>query len=141
VAFFLAPAVFFAVGFFLAATFAGGFFFSAAVFAGGFFFTAPLAAGFFSEPAMLLASVGGAPVSTGIAYQLIPKVSADKIPMYTPGFGRTSAQDGRVFEWVFNAPTNYWDGASIAVKYLLDEHGGCALYRAFVLDVETTSDR
>ena len=65
-----------------------------------------------------------APVSTGIAYQLIPKVTADKIPMYTPGLGRTSSQDGRVFEWVFNAPTNYWDGASIAVKYLLDEHGG-----------------
>ncbi len=64
------------------------------------------------------------PVSTGIAYQLIPKITVDKFPMYTPGFGRTSAQDGRVFEWVFNAPTNYWDGASIAIKYLLDESGG-----------------
>ena len=64
------------------------------------------------------------PLSTGITYQLIPKVSADKIPLYTPGYGRTSAKNGRVFEWVFNAPANYWDGASVAVKYLLDQNGG-----------------
>ncbi|HRO14565.1 MAG TPA: ABC transporter substrate-binding protein [Paracoccus sp. (in: a-proteobacteria)] len=64
------------------------------------------------------------PLSTGITYQLIPKVSADKIPLYTPGYGRTSAKDGRVFEWVFNAPANYWDGASVIVKHLLDLNGG-----------------
>ena len=64
------------------------------------------------------------PLSTGITYQLIPKVSADKIPLYTPGYGRTSAKNGKVFEWVFNAPANYWDGASVAVKYLLDQSGG-----------------
>ena len=44
--------------------------------------------------------------------------------MYTPGYGRTSAKDGAVFPWVFNAPANYWDGASVAVKYLLDQNGG-----------------
>ncbi|MFI0395763.1 ABC transporter substrate-binding protein [Paracoccus jiaweipingae] len=64
------------------------------------------------------------PLSTGITYQLIPKIGADKIPLYTPGYGRTSAKDGKVFEWVFNAPANYWDGASVAVKHLLDENGG-----------------
>ncbi|MDS9466871.1 ABC transporter substrate-binding protein [Paracoccus sp. MBLB3053] len=64
------------------------------------------------------------PLSTGITYQLIPKVSADKIPLYTPGYGRTSAKNGKVFEWVFNAPANYWDGASVVVKYLLDQNGG-----------------
>lgn len=64
------------------------------------------------------------PFSTGITYQLIPKVSADKIPMLTPGYGRTSAKDGSVFEWVFNAPANYWDGASVIVKHLLDQNGG-----------------
>ncbi|MDI6835781.1 MAG: ABC transporter substrate-binding protein, partial [Rhizobiaceae bacterium] len=41
------------------------------------------------------------PLSTGITYQLIPKVSADGIPLYTPGYGRTSAANGKVFEWVF----------------------------------------
>ncbi|RJL18341.1 ABC transporter substrate-binding protein [Paracoccus siganidrum] len=64
------------------------------------------------------------PLSTGITYQLIPKAAADQIPLYTPGYGRTSAKNGAVFEWVFNAPANYWDGASVAVKYLLDENGG-----------------
>ena len=64
------------------------------------------------------------PLSTGITYQLIPKVAVDKIPLYTPGYGRTSAKDGKIFEWVFNAPANYWDGASVAIKHLLDENGG-----------------
>ncbi|WP_151720622.1 ABC transporter substrate-binding protein [Gemmobacter serpentinus] len=64
------------------------------------------------------------PLSTGITYQLIPKVTADKIPLYTPGYGRTSAANGKVFEWVFNYPANYWDGASVAIKHLLDQNGG-----------------
>ncbi|WP_343080702.1 ABC transporter substrate-binding protein [Ostreiculturibacter nitratireducens] len=64
------------------------------------------------------------PLSTGITYQLIPKVSQDGIPLYTPGYGRTSAANGKVFEWVFNYPANYWDGASVAIKYLLDQNGG-----------------
>ncbi len=65
-----------------------------------------------------------APLSTGITYQLIPKVSADKVTLYTPGLGRTSSKNGAAFEWVFNAPANYWDGASVAIKYLLDQNGG-----------------
>ncbi len=62
------------------------------------------------------------PLSTGITYQLIPKVTADGIPMLTSGLGRTSAKNGKVFKWVFNFPVNYWDGASIMVKYLLSEN-------------------
>ena len=64
------------------------------------------------------------PLSTGITYQLIPKVTADNIPMLTTGLGRTSAKNGRVFSHVFNFPANYWDGASVAVKHMLDEEGG-----------------
>ena len=64
------------------------------------------------------------PLSTGITYQLIPKVTADGIPMHTLGYGRTSAANGKVFSHVFNYPANYWDGASVAIKYLLDENGG-----------------
>ncbi len=63
------------------------------------------------------------PLSTGITYQLIPKVTADKHVLYTPGYGRTSAANGKVFEWVFNYPANYWDGASVAIKYLLSQNG------------------
>ncbi len=64
------------------------------------------------------------PLSTGITYQLIPKVTADDIPLHTMGYGRTSAANGKVFSHVFNYPSNYWYGASIAIKYLLGENGG-----------------
>lgn len=64
------------------------------------------------------------PLSTGITYQLIPRVTEDKIPLHTMGYGRTSAADGTSFEWVFNYPGTYWDAASIIVKYLLEENGG-----------------
>ncbi|MEM9318588.1 MAG: ABC transporter substrate-binding protein [Pseudomonadota bacterium] len=64
------------------------------------------------------------PLSTGITYQLIPRVSADGIPLHTMGYGRTSAANGEVFEWVFNYPANYWDAASVMINYLLDENEG-----------------
>jgi branched-chain amino acid transport system substrate-binding protein len=64
------------------------------------------------------------PLSTGITYQLIPKVTADNIPLHTLGYGRTSAANGKVFSNVFNYPANYWNGASGAVNYLLEENGG-----------------
>ncbi len=64
------------------------------------------------------------PLSTGITYQLIPKASADGIPVHSMGYGRTSAANGKVFEWVFNYPATYWDGASIAVKHIMDQEGG-----------------
>ncbi|MGI9394921.1 MAG: ABC transporter substrate-binding protein [Boseongicola sp.] len=64
------------------------------------------------------------PLSTGITYQIIPKASVDQIPIHSMGYGRTSAANGKVFEWVFNYPTNYWNGASIAVNHILDENGG-----------------
>ncbi len=64
------------------------------------------------------------PLSTGITYQLIPKTTADNIPMHTMGYGRTSAKNGKVFSHTFNYPANYWDGASGAINYLLDANGG-----------------
>ncbi len=64
------------------------------------------------------------PLSTGITYQLIPRASADGIPVHSAGYGRTSAVNGKVFEWIFNYPTNYWNGASIAVKHILELNGG-----------------
>ncbi len=64
------------------------------------------------------------PLSTGITYQLIPKVTADGIPMHTMGYGRTSAKNGMVFSNVFNYPANYWDGASHAINHILGENGG-----------------
>ena len=64
------------------------------------------------------------PLSTGITYQLIPKATADNIPLHTAGYGRTSAKNGKVFSHVFNYPVNYWDGASVGVNHFKDVAGG-----------------
>lgn len=60
------------------------------------------------------------PMSTGITYQLIPRASADGIPIHSMGYGRTSAANGKVFPFVFNYPANYWNGASAVVNHLLE---------------------
>ncbi len=64
------------------------------------------------------------PLSTGITYQLIPKAAVDEIPIFSMGYGRTSAVNGRVFPWVFNFPATYWDQASVFVKYIAEQEGG-----------------
>ena len=64
------------------------------------------------------------PLSTGITYQLIPKATADGIPVHSMGYGRTSAANGAVFSHIFNYPGTYWDAASIIVKHIADQEGG-----------------
>ena len=64
------------------------------------------------------------PLSTGITYQIIPRAARDEIPIHSMGYGRTSAVNGEVFNWTFNYPANYWDGASVIINYLLDENDG-----------------
>ncbi|QPH53044.1 ABC transporter substrate-binding protein [Pontivivens ytuae] len=64
------------------------------------------------------------PLSTGITYQLIPKATADDIPIHSMGYGRTSAANGEVFSHVFNYPANYWQAASGIVNHMLEENGG-----------------
>lgn len=66
------------------------------------------------------------PVSTGTTYQLIPKAAVDEIPIFSMGYGRTSASNGRVFPWVFNFPATYWDQASVLTKYIGEREGGIA---------------
>ncbi len=64
------------------------------------------------------------PLSTGITYQLIPKTTVDKIPVFSMGYGRTSAANGAVFPWVFNFPATYWSQATALVQYIADQEGG-----------------
>ena len=64
------------------------------------------------------------PLSTGITYALIDRASADKIPLVTTGYGRTSASYGPVFPYVFTAPITYWAGADVVVNYIADQEGG-----------------
>ncbi len=64
------------------------------------------------------------PLSTGITYSLIEKATADKIPIISMGYGRTSAADGRVFPYVFPLITTYWSQATVMVKFIGQKEGG-----------------
>lgn len=56
------------------------------------------------------------PWSTGITLQVLPKSNVDKIPILAPGYGFSAMQDGKTFQWAFNPPSSYWDGASMILK-------------------------
>jgi branched-chain amino acid transport system substrate-binding protein len=64
------------------------------------------------------------PLSTGITYSLIDKATADRIPIISMGYGRTSAADGRVFPYVFPLITTYWSQATVMVKFIAQKIGG-----------------
>jgi branched-chain amino acid transport system substrate-binding protein len=64
------------------------------------------------------------PLSTGITYALIERATADKIPIFSMGYGRTDASDGRVFPYVFTMPTTYWSQATAMIEYIGKEEGG-----------------
>ncbi len=53
------------------------------------------------------------PWSTGITLQVLPKSNVDKIPILAPGYGFSAMQDGKTFQWAFNPPSSYWDGAEM----------------------------
>jgi branched-chain amino acid transport system substrate-binding protein len=61
------------------------------------------------------------PWSTGITLQVLPKTNVDKIPILAPGYGFSPMADGKVFQWAFNPPATYWDGASMILE---DMSGG-----------------
>jgi branched-chain amino acid transport system substrate-binding protein len=64
------------------------------------------------------------PLSTGIAYGILDRVAADKIPLTTLGYGRSDAANGKVFPYVFPLITSYWNQAAAMVKYLGEKSGG-----------------
>ena len=58
------------------------------------------------------------PWSTGITLQVLPKTNVDKIPLLAPGYGFSPMADGKTFQWAFNPPSSYWDGASMILKHI-----------------------
>lgn len=64
------------------------------------------------------------PLGTGIAYGILDRVSVDKIPMTTMGYGRSDAANGQVFPYVFPLITSYWNQAAGMIKHLGDKVGG-----------------
>ncbi len=64
------------------------------------------------------------PLGTGIAYGILDRLPADKVPMTTLGYGRSDAANGQVFPYVFPLITSYWNQAAGMIKYLGDKAGG-----------------
>ncbi|MGJ7492233.1 ABC transporter substrate-binding protein [Variovorax sp. ZT4R33] len=64
------------------------------------------------------------PQATGITFALTDKAPLDKIPLITPGYGRSEAADGGVFPWNFPIAGSYWTAADILVQYLGRKEGG-----------------
>lgn len=58
------------------------------------------------------------PLSTGITYALTEKVPADKIPLFTTGYGRADSMDGSVFQWNFPLLGTYWSAADMLVQHV-----------------------
>ena len=64
------------------------------------------------------------PMSTGITYSILERSVVDKIPIVTIGYGRTDTSDGRVFPYAFPMITNYWNQATVIVKFMGQKLGG-----------------
>ena len=57
-------------------------------------------------------------------YALTQKLTEDKIPGTSPGFGRADATDGLRYPYVFPIAATYWSQGAAAVKFAKDQLGG-----------------
>ncbi len=64
------------------------------------------------------------PWSTGTILKLIPRASADKIPILSVAHGLSASARGMSFPWIFNPPATYWDGLSMILTHIGTEVGG-----------------
>jgi branched-chain amino acid transport system substrate-binding protein len=64
------------------------------------------------------------PLSVGIAYAMIDRITQDKVPLITVNHGRTDSTDGRVFPYVFPLLLNPYSETSGIVNYIASKLGG-----------------
>lgn len=64
------------------------------------------------------------PSGTGGVYALIDRMTADKIPSVTIGYGRTDSSDGRVFPYFFPLISNYWSENTATIRFIGEKEGG-----------------
>jgi branched-chain amino acid transport system substrate-binding protein len=57
-------------------------------------------------------------------YALTQKLTEDRIPGTSPGFGRADATDGTRYPYIFPIAATYWSQAGAAVKFAKDQLGG-----------------
>ena len=63
------------------------------------------------------------PLSVGIAYAMVDRITKDKVPLITINHGRTDSTDGRVFPYVFPLLLNPYSETSGIVEYLGSREG------------------
>jgi branched-chain amino acid transport system substrate-binding protein len=73
------------------------------------------------------------PWSSGLTLELLPKAKTDRIPILAPGYGFSPIADGRTFQWSFNPPVSYWDGASMILEYISRGDAGALRGRKIAL--------
>ena len=64
------------------------------------------------------------PLSVGIAYAMIDRITNDKVPLLTINHGRTDSTDGSVFKYVFPLLLNPYSETSGIVNYIAGKFGG-----------------
>src|SRR5438128_2359388 len=62
--------------------------------------------------------------NTPLLYALTERATHDRIPLLSPGAGRADASDGRVFPYVFTAPTNFWSLNTAKLRFIGQRAGG-----------------
>jgi len=71
---------------------------------------------FKTEGAVLVALYG-----TPQTYALTEKLTEDRIPGTSPGFGRADATDGLRYPYIFPIAATYWSQATASVKFVKDQ--------------------
>jgi branched-chain amino acid transport system substrate-binding protein len=56
--------------------------------------------------------------STPLTYAVTERAAHDQIPLLSIGIGRADAADGRVFPYVFPAPTTYWSQNTAKIRVI-----------------------
>src|SRR5215831_18497475 len=62
--------------------------------------------------------------STPLASALTERATHDRIPLLMTGSGRTDAADGRVFPYVFSAPSTFWSQNTATIRFIGQRAGG-----------------
>jgi branched-chain amino acid transport system substrate-binding protein len=63
---------------------------------------------------------------TPLVHALLERARHDQIPLLSTGIGRSDAADGRVFPYVFPAPTTWWSQNTAKLRFLGQRAGGMA---------------
>jgi branched-chain amino acid transport system substrate-binding protein len=74
----------------------------------------------FKKEGAVTVSVYGTPQ----IYALTQKLTEDRIPGTSPGFGKAAAADGTKYPYIFPIAATYWSQAAAAVKFAKDQLGG-----------------